>query len=257
MYNHQSLAHSSRSWHSQSSILPRLQHRKLQGLLLLRIQYPRRQCQLVHRCQDHSLKDTPADCVSGASILSFAPSTHKRRMKLEFPTQPGGSQSALTLGVVHNVQVNLLKNHLVITFRSEPVLSPASCIAGSVVTIGLVGLWQTNSVNMEIKNKVFCQKYQSKIVGQVLGIKFRVNFDILTISVLVRIGLSWMLGVPFSAADLQLAGVGLKLVDTVGCCKDYSGRNEGASALVQVYRVSIPFRCFVQHSAHVRPFSKL
>merc|ERR1712107_765973 len=163
MYNHQSLAHSSRSWHSQSSILPRLQHRILQGLLLLRIQYPRRQCQLVHRCQDHSLKDTPADCLRLRCKYPFLRPQHtQRRMELEFPAKSGGSQGALTLGVVHNVQVNLLQNHLVITFRSEPVLSPASCIARTIASISLVRLWQTNSVNMEIKNKVFCQKYQSK-----------------------------------------------------------------------------------------------
>ena len=61
-----------------------------------------------------------------------------------------------------------------------------------------------------------------------------VDLEIGDLPVLVGPGLSLVLSVPLSTADLQLAGVLSELVDTVGGSEDHARSDERSSALEEV-----------------------
>merc|ERR1712226_1247322 len=175
---------------------------------------------------------------------------------LEPLAKPGGPEGGLALVVADNWQVDLLENNLVIASSSELVLSP-SCGEAALAIKELLWLWKTHSVNMSLKVKVLGSVENCPVVGEVPWVELRVDVQGLNISVLVLSGLCLVLGVPFSASDLQLGWFLLELGSTVGSSEDDSRGNQGASTLVEVHGLGFsskarilstsPFSCLCPH----------
>merc|ERR1719340_469556 len=90
------------------------------------------------------------------------------------------------------------------------------------------------------------------------------NVNVRHLPVLVRVGLSLVLGVPLPAPDLQLGGVLSELVHAVSRGQEDAGGDERAAALVEVDSLGLAavsglllHWLLVEDGAHVRPLSKL
>merc|ERR1719270_3356200 len=117
---------------------------------------------------------------------------------------------------------------------------------------------------MLVKNKVSVGEENSKVILEISSIKLWVNGHVLDISVLMRIGFSLVLSVPFSTSDLQFSWVLSELVDTMSSSQDDSRSNQGTTTLIQIdslwfSAVSSFLLCWfgMKDSTHVRPLSKL
>merc|ERR1712012_517487 len=120
------------------------------------------------------------------------------------------------------------------------------------------------SVNVLIKNKVFTSEQDSKVILKVSSIKLWMNDKVLDVSVLMRIGFSLVLCIPFSTSDLQFSWVLSEFVHTMSSCQDDSRSYQGTSTLIQIdslwfSTVASFLLCWfgMKDSTHVRPLSKL
>merc|ERR1712012_1316935 len=120
------------------------------------------------------------------------------------------------------------------------------------------------SVNVLIKNKILTSEEDSIVILKVSSIKFWMNDKVLDISILMRIGFSLVLCVPFSTSDLQFCWVLSELVHTMSSSQDDSRGNQGTSTLIQIDSLwfsgvtSLLLHWLgVEDSAHVRPLSAL
>merc|ERR1712029_1185636 len=185
-------------------------------------------------------------------------------MELVLLSKSGGSELVLTDSMVDHRKINLLENHLVLSCSSKLVLAPSSGETCCSIK-DLVSGRKTGRVNMLVKNKFSVGEENSKVILEISSIKLWMNGHVLNISVLMRIGFSLMLGVPFSTSDLQFCWVLSELVDTMSSCQDDSRGNQGTSALVQVDCLWLSsaisglllYRLGMEDSTHMRPFSKL
>merc|ERR1711899_193778 len=205
-----------------------------------------------------------AASISLASVLAInSASADERVVKLEPLAKPGGPEGGLTLVVANNWQVDLLENNLVIASGSELVFSP-SCGEAALAIKEFLWLWKTHSVNVSLKVEVLGSVENCPVVGEVPWVELRVDVQGLNISVLVGSGLCLVLGVPFSASDLQLGWFLLELGSTVGSGEDDSRCNQGASTLVEVHGLGfssitwiLSNGLFSEDCTHVRPLSEL
>merc|ERR1712226_1136314 len=182
---------------------------------------------------------------------------------LEPLSKPGGPEGGLALVVADNWQVNLLENNLVIACSSELILSPP-CGEAALAIKELLWLWKTHSVNMSLKVKVLGSIENCPVVGEVPWVELRVDVQGLNVSVLVGPGLCLVLGVPFSASDLQLGWFLLELGSTVGSGEDDPRSDEGASTLVEVHSLRFSSIAWIlsngllsKDGTHVRPLPEL
>merc|ERR1712115_12975 len=151
-----------------------------------------------------------------------------------------------------NWQVDLLENHLVVSSSSKLVLTP-SCGKACLEIKELFWLRKADGVNMSLKVKILGCVENGPIVGEVPRVEFRMDIQVLDISVLMGPGLGLVLCVPFSTPDLQLGWFLLKLGGTMGSSENDPRCNEGASTLVKVHGLGLVSK----NSAHVGPFAEL
>lgn len=98
---------------------------------------------------------------------------------------------------------------------------------------------------------------QSKVISQIFGVELRVDLDVSTISVLMRVGLDLVLCVPLTTSNLNLLGIGLQIIDTMSSCKNDTRGNQRATTLVQIVGSTVVIGLVMENSAHVRPLGKL
>merc|ERR1711952_302724 len=96
------------------------------------------------------------------------------------------------------------------------------------------------------------------LTGRVPRVEFRMDIQVLDISVLMGPGLGLVLCVPLSAPDLQLGWFLLELGGTMGSSENDPRGNEGASTLVKVHGLGfasvawiLGHRLLSKNSAHV------
>merc|ERR1711899_7510 len=88
---------------------------------------------------------------------------------------------------------------------------------------------------MSLKVKVLGCVENGPIVSEVPRVEFRMDIQVLDISVLMGPGLGLVLCVPFSTPDLQLCWFLLELGGTMGSSENDPRGNEGASTLIEVH----------------------
>merc|ERR1711936_938135 len=211
-----------------------------------------------------ALADKGASTISLAGVLAVnSASADKRIVQLEPLAKSGGPEGGLALVVADNWWVDLLENHLVVSSSSKLVLTP-SCGKACLSIEELFWLRKTDGVNMSLKVKVLGCVENGPIVSEVPRVEFRMDIQVLDISVLMGPGLGLVLCVPFSTPDLQLCWFLLELGGTMGSSENDPRGNEGASTLVKVHGLGfasvawiLGHRLLSKNSAHVGPFAKL
>merc|ERR1711973_691307 len=169
----------------------------------------------------------------------------------------------LALSAQNQKYRDLLENHLVVSSSSKLVLTP-SCGKACLEIKELFWLRKADGVNMSLKVKVLGCVENGPIVGEVPRVEFRMDIQVLDISVLMGPGLSLVLCVPLSTPDLQLGWFLLELGGTMGSSENDPRGNEGASTLVKVHGLGLAsvawilgHRLLSKNSAHVGPFAEL
>merc|ERR1712227_454138 len=104
-----------------------------------------------------------------------------------------------------NWQVDLLENHLVVSSSSKLVLTP-SCGKACLEIKELFWLRKADGVNMSLKVKVLGCVENGPIVGKVPRVEFRMDIQVLDISVLMGPGLGLVLCVPSPHLIFNLVG---------------------------------------------------
>merc|ERR1719471_662096 len=162
-----------------------------------------------------------------------------------------------------NWYVDLLENHLVVSSSSKLVLTP-SCGKACLSIEEFLWLRKADGVNMSLKVKVLGCVENGPIVGEVPRVEFRMDIQVLDISVLMGPGLGLVLCVPLSTPDLQLGWFLLELGGTMGSSENDPRSNEGASTLVKVHSLGLASEAWIlghrllsKNSAHVGPFAEL
>merc|ERR1719273_1578973 len=199
------------------------------GVVLTTSDTPSNDASLDVRCWvELALADKRAASISLASVLAInSASADERVIKLEPLAKPGGPEGGLALVVADNWQVDLLENNLVIAGGSELILSP-SCGEACLEVKQFLWLGKADCINVGLKVKVLRSVENCPVVGEVPWVELRVDVQGLNVSVLVGPGLCLVLGVPFSASDLQLGWFLLELGSTVGSSEDDTRGDQGA-----------------------------
>merc|ERR1712200_233932 len=167
------------------------------------------------------------------------------------------------MDVAENWKDDLLENHLVVSSSSKLVLTP-SCGKACLSIEEFLWLRKAYGVNMSLKVKVLGCVENGPIVSEIPRVEFRMDIQVLDVSVLMGPWLGLVLCVPFPTPDLQLGWFLLELGGTMGSSENDPRGNEGASTLVKVHGLGfasvawiLGHRLLSKNSAHVGPFAEL
>lgn len=138
-----------------------------------------------------------------ASILSwFTASADEAVVQVEALAKSRLSQLVLALVEWNHRQLNLLEDHLVLSFLAEHVFSPAAGEATGVIEVHILR-WQADGVDVLFVLDGVLQEQQSDVVVETTFVVVFVDDQVLDIVIGVREKFVLGLSVPFTGTHLQ------------------------------------------------------